>query len=127
MASSSFSSRSRQALLTERAAEMRASPTGTEARLFEALRAGKLGVSFRRQVPVLGRFIADFFTPALRLVVEVDGVYHTGRASADLRRDRALERAGYHVVRLDAELVRRDLEAAVKLVAAEVAALRAAI
>ena len=127
MASSSFSSRSPQSVLAARAAEMRASPTGTEARLFEALRAGKLGVSFRRQVPVLGRFIADFFTPALRLVVEVDGVYHTGRASADLRRDRALERAGYHVVRLDAELVRRDLEAAVELVAAEVAALRAAI
>ena len=127
MSGSSFSSRSRLSLLAERWAEMRLAPTGTEARLFEALRAGKLGVSFRRQVPVLGRFIADFFAPALRLVVEVDGVYHARRASADLRRDRALERAGYHVVRLDAELVRRDLEAAVELVAAEVAALRAAI
>ena len=127
MASSSFSSRSRQALLTERAAEMRASPTGTEARLFEALRAGKLGVSFRRQVPVLGRFIADFYAPAPRLVVEVDGVCHARRVSVDVRRDRALERAGYHVVRLDAELVRRDLDAAVAIVAAEVAAFRAAI
>jgi very-short-patch-repair endonuclease len=75
MSGSSFSSRSRLSLLAERWAEMRLAPTGTEARRFEALRAGKLGVSFRRQVPVLGRFIADFFAPAPRLVVEVDGAF----------------------------------------------------
>jgi very-short-patch-repair endonuclease len=76
---------------------------------------------------VLGRFIADFYAPAPRLVVEVDGVCHARRVSVDVRRDRALERAGYHVVRLDAELVRRDLDAAVAIVAAEVSAFRAAL
>jgi very-short-patch-repair endonuclease len=97
------------------------SVTTSEARLFEALRAGKLGVSFRRQVPVLGRFIADFLAPEVRLVVEVDGVYHARRVSADARRDRALARAGYRVLRLDAEFVMVDLDAAVALVVAAVA------
>jgi very-short-patch-repair endonuclease len=117
-------SRSRQSVLTARAAAMRHEPTSSEARLFEALRGGRLGVSFRRQVPVLGRFIVDLLAPEVRLVVEVDGLYHTRRDAADARRDRALLRAGYTVLRLDAELVMLDIETAVARVAAEVARLR---
>jgi very-short-patch-repair endonuclease len=105
---------------------MRAAPTASEARLFEAVRGGRLGVAFRRQVPLLARFIADLVAAELKLVVEVDGGYHAGRAEADARRDRALERAGYTVLRLDAEVVMGNLEAAVALVAAEVARLRGA-
>jgi very-short-patch-repair endonuclease len=73
---------------------MRHEPTPSEARLFEAVRGGKLCVSFRRQVPVLGRSIVDLLVPELRLVVEVDGPYHEGRRDADMQRDRALARAG---------------------------------
>jgi very-short-patch-repair endonuclease len=111
-------------LLTERAVSMRHAPTSSEARLFDALRGGKLGISFRRQVPVLGRFIVDLLAPEVRLVVEVDGLYHTRRTPADARRDRALRRAGYSVLRLDAQLLMLDLDAAVARVAAEVARLR---
>jgi hypothetical protein len=49
----------RSRALSERAAGMRHSPTPSEARLFEAVRGGRLGVSFRRQVPVLGKYIVD--------------------------------------------------------------------
>ena len=90
---------------------MRQAPTDSEARLWRALRSSQLGVAFRRQVPLLG-FIADFYAPKARLIVEVDGGYHARRVSADARRDRKLERAGYRVVRLQAELVMRDLPAA---------------
>jgi very-short-patch-repair endonuclease len=69
-------------------------------------------VAFRRQV-VIGRFIVDFAAPAVRLVVEVDGGYHAGRVRADARRDRELQRLGWRAVRLAAELVERDIEAAV--------------
>ncbi len=117
-------SRSRALLLAGRAASMRRAPTSSEARLFEALRAGQLGVSFRRQVPLLGRFIADLLAPEVRLVVEVDGLYHTRTTTADARRDRALSRAGYTVLRLDAVLMMSDLDASVAQVAAEVARLR---
>ena len=118
------SSTQKQSVLSERAAQMRHAPTASEARLFEAIRGGRLGVTFRRQVPVLGRFIGDLLASEVKLIVEIDGGYHAERAAADARRDRALVEAGYRVVHLDAELVMRDVEAAVARVAAEIEELR---
>ena len=111
-------------VLEQRAREMRHAPTSSEARLFEAVRGGRLGVSFRRQVPLAGRFIADLYASEVRLVVEVDGGYHAGRAEADARRDRALSRLGCRVLRLDADLVMNDLPAAVERVRLEIERLR---
>ena len=115
----------RERVLAERATQMRRAPTSSEARLFEALRAAQLGVAFRRQVPLLGRFIVDLLAPELRLVVEVDGGYHVRRRTADERRDRALARAGFHVLRVEAELVMRDLNAAIAQVRAGIERLHA--
>lgn len=106
---------SRSTLLAARAAQMRAVPTASERVLWSALCRRQLGVQFRRQVVVRG-FIADFAAPARRLVVEVDGGWHRGLERLDARRDRALARAGWRVLRLDAGLVLRDLPAAVALV-----------
>jgi hypothetical protein len=57
--------------------------------LWQQLRAGQLGVWFRRQVPLLGSCIVDFYAPAWKVVVEVDGGYHAepARRRADERRD----------------------------------------
>lgn len=90
----------RKQILAERAAEMRANPTASEALVFAALKQAGLGLSFRRQVVLLGRYIADIYVPELRLVIEVDGGYHEARRKADARRDRALERAGYRILRV---------------------------
>jgi very-short-patch-repair endonuclease len=60
--------------------------TPSEARLWSALSARKLGVQFRRQVPLAGRYIVDFCAPSVRLVVEVDGAGHALRRRADARR-----------------------------------------
>jgi len=108
----------RSAVLDERARGMRASLTPSEALLWVRLRGRRLGPVFRRQVPLLGRFIADFLAPVERLVIEVDGGHHAERARADARRDAALARAGYRVLRLDAAFVVGDLEAAVSRVRA---------
>ena len=116
----------RELVLDTRARQMRHQPTDSEARLFEALRAGRLWVRFRRQVPVAGRFIADLLATEVRLVVEVDGGYHTRRRAADERRDRVLVRTGYHVLRLEADFVMRDLLAAVGQVRAAIEELRRA-
>jgi len=97
--------RKRQALLAERAHAMRHAPTASEAALWRLLSGRKLGVAFRRQVPLAGRCVADFFAPSARLVVEVDGASHLGRAASDARRDHALARLGYRVLRLEAGLV----------------------
>jgi very-short-patch-repair endonuclease len=45
--------------------------------------------------------------------VEVDGAYHSQRVVADARRTRVLERLGYRVLRLEAEVVSRQLPFAV--------------
>ena len=62
--------------------------------------------------------VAAMFT---RRSVEVDGSGHSLRRTADARRDRVLQRLGYRVLRIDAELVRCNLAEAVALI---VAALR---
>lgn len=102
----------RKLLLAERARQNRFAPTAEEALLWRALKAGQLGVAFKRQVPLVGRYIADFFAPRVGLIVEVDGPYHARRRRADARRDRVLRRAGYRVLRLEAQLVRRELTVA---------------
>jgi very-short-patch-repair endonuclease len=52
--------------------------------------------------------VADFFARETLLVVEVDGAQHSRRRHADARRDEKLWRAGYRVLHLPAELVRRE-------------------
>jgi very-short-patch-repair endonuclease len=84
------------------------------------LRGGRLGVAFRRQVPLLGRYIADLFAAEVGLVVEIDGGYHAARGRADAKRDRALGRAGYRVVRVSAESVMREIDVAVERVRAAI-------
>ena len=111
-------SAARCALLDERARGMRASLTPSEALLRARIRGRRFGVVFRRQVPLLGRFIADFLAPAERLVIEVDGGHHVERGRADARRDALLARAGYRVLRSEAALVMRDIEATVSRVRA---------
>lgn len=106
----------RQAQLEQYAWRNRQAPTDTETALWAELRGRRLGVQFRRQVPLCGRYVADFFAPAARLVVEVDRGYHALRPSADARRDRDLGREGFRVLRISAALVSRDLRAAVGLV-----------
>jgi very-short-patch-repair endonuclease len=77
----------------------------------------RLGVWFRRQVPI-SRFIVDLLAPSRWLVVEVDGSHPGGRATLDALRDRQLGRLGYRAGRLQAELVRRDAQAALEVILA---------
>ena len=102
----------RAQLLAARARAMRFSPTESEALLFSAIRGRRLGVSFRRQVPI-GQHVVDFLAPSVRLVIEVDGDSHLDRQRADAARDRRLRQAGYTVLRLEAELIMRALPVAV--------------
>jgi very-short-patch-repair endonuclease len=63
-------------ILRDRSRAMRSEMSAAELKLWSHLRGDKLaGLRFRRQHPI-GIFIADFFYPALDLVVEVDGDSH---------------------------------------------------
>jgi very-short-patch-repair endonuclease len=99
---------------------MRLYPQGPEATLWRELRGGRLGVSFRRQIVLGHRYIADFFAPSLGLVVEVDGAGHARHRAADARRDRELGRLGYRVLRIPAAVVMQNVGEAVALVGAAV-------
>ncbi len=61
--------RSSSAIVQQHARQMRFALTPSEAALWAQLSGRKLGVQFRRQVVVGGRFIADFLAPSARLIV----------------------------------------------------------
>ena len=67
-------------------------------------------------VAIANRYVADFLAPSVKVVVEVDGGCHRQRVAADARRTRVLERLGYRVLRVDAEVVLRQLPVAVEAV-----------
>lgn len=88
--------------------------------MWQQLRGRKLGARFRRQA-VLGGCIVDFYAPCEKLVVEVDGAVHASDEARvrDARRQTWLESAfGVRFVRVSAELVERDVLAAVACVRA---------
>jgi very-short-patch-repair endonuclease len=75
--------------------------TPAEHALWRRVRATQLGVKIRRQHP-LGRYVADFYCPAARLIIEVDGDVHTEpeKARRDAERAAWLRARGYRILRL---------------------------
>ena len=97
--------------LLERARAMRQEPAPAEEKLWWCLRNRSLcGYKFRRQQP-LAPHIADFFCPAAKLVVELDGESHGERYEYDERRTTRLTRDGLHVIRFENDDVFRFLDA----------------
>ncbi|HUP46474.1 MAG TPA: endonuclease domain-containing protein [Thermoanaerobaculia bacterium] len=66
-----------------------------------------LDTKFRRQFPI-GPFVLDFYSPELRLAIEVDGAIHDRKALADRQRERFLIENHIAIVRLRNELVIRE-------------------
>jgi very-short-patch-repair endonuclease len=67
---------------------------------------------FRNQHPI-GPYILDFFCPAARLAIEIDGATHSEDAQIahDARRDTWLRDQGIEVYRISASSVFADLDA----------------
>ncbi len=76
------------------------------------MRAGRLGVKFKRQVPI-GPFTPDFVCHSKRMIVEVDGDSHVDSGS-DRRRDRWSIERGWFVLRFSGDDVRDDLDRVVE-------------
>jgi len=89
---------------------LRSSMTGVELLLWSRIRARRLGGHrFRRQVP-LGPYIADYACLQVRLLVEVDGPSHEERFQYDEGRTEWLEKAGFRVLRFQANDVLARLD-----------------
>jgi very-short-patch-repair endonuclease len=110
--------------LQQAARELRKAQTSAEEVLWQALRDRQLqGIKFRRQYSVK-RFIFDFYCPAARLVIELDGSIHDeqGQQERDTARTEALEAHRYRVIRFRNEEVFNDLQAVLDRIADEVEA-----
>ncbi len=91
------------------ARRLRRNMTPAEQKLWDALKGKQLdGLKFRPQHPV-GPFILDFWCPARKLVVELDGGSHEGREAEDKARTQRLRDYGYRVIRFRNEEVLTDL------------------
>jgi very-short-patch-repair endonuclease len=96
----------------ERRRELRHKLTSAEAVLWLSLKDGKLeGRKFRRQHSI-GPFIADFFCPECRVIVELDGAGHMSEEGAerDFKRTEFLKRFGVRVIRFENRAVFKNLE-----------------
>ena len=85
-----------------------------EGLLWQVLRSRPEGLKFRRQHP-FGRCIVDFYCPAAKLAIEIDGISHDmgDRPDRDRRRDTWLRGKGLRVLRFAASDVIKDLESVV--------------
>jgi very-short-patch-repair endonuclease len=88
-----------------------------EVLLWQALKPAD--VKLRKQHPC-GPFVVDFYCPAARLVIEVEGIVHDmgDRPGRDEARFAWFERQGYAVLRIPASDVLKDVEGTAEAIVA---------
>jgi very-short-patch-repair endonuclease len=102
-----------------RARRMRGDLSRAELRLWLRLRGRALeGLKFRNQHPI-GHYILDFYCPAARLAVEVDGRSHDipEQVTHDYWRDAWLVKQGIQVLRVRDDEVFADVERVLAVIA----------
>ena len=104
------------------ARKLRRTMSPPEVLLWSQVRSAKLGFKVRRQHPI-GPYVADFFVPHAKLVIEIDGTAHDSgeRPQWDAIRDRYLAEQGFAILRLTGHDVKRNLDGVLKLIIARVA------
>jgi very-short-patch-repair endonuclease len=99
-------------ILTGNARRLRREQTDEEKELWRALRAGRFaGFKFRRQSPQGGYFL-DFYCPAAKLSIELDGFQHglPGQHQRDQEREQFLASKGIEELRFWNRQWRRNRE-----------------
>jgi len=103
------------------AKKLRANTTPHERLLWRALKELPIeGTHFRRQAPI-GPYVVDFFCPAKRLIIELDGGHHNEDETAERDRKRQLwlEQEGYRVIRFWNSEITSNLTAVLELIYVE--------
>lgn len=91
--------------------DLRINQTPTEHLLWQKIRGRQLlGLKFRRQHPI-GSYVADFFCPPKKLVIEVDGDVHYFELqhAKDVTRTHYIESQGYTVIRFTNNDIRNNM------------------
>jgi len=86
--------------------------------LWQQLKTRPNGLKFRKQHPI-EPYIADFYCPEKRLVIEVDGIAHDmgQNPERDLRKDTFLAERNLEVPRIAAKDILKDVTAAAQSIA----------
>ncbi|HEY9167181.1 MAG TPA: DUF559 domain-containing protein [Candidatus Kryptonia bacterium] len=90
----------------------RKAPTDAERKLWLQLRGNRLGLHFRRQVPI-GSYIVDFVCWKIRLAIEVDGSEHVTDPETierDARKEEELRANGLTTLRFNNLDVLRNVD-----------------
>lgn len=92
--------------------KLRRNLTPPEAKLWLLLQGSPFDIRFRRQYAV-GPYVADFYCPAAKLIIEIDGLVHdfAGPASRDEKRDEHIRNLGLQIIRIPAADVMKDATA----------------
>ena len=89
---------------------LRKNSTKAEDILWQRVRRRQIeNFKFRRQSPIAS-YIVDFYCPAAKLVIEVDGSIHEHFQEADSIRDRVLSDRGLTVLRFTNDEIINDIE-----------------
>ncbi len=104
--------------LKEHSRTLRTNMTDAEQVLWHRIRRKQIqGVQFYRQKPLL-TFIVDFYCPAAKLVIELDGSQHfeAEHQAKDQDRDAALAGLGLRVLRFDNRQVLLETDAVLAVI-----------
>lgn len=98
-------------LLFENAKQLRKNMIDAEKVLWMHLKTGINGYKFRRQHP-MGLYIADFYCPRAKLIIEIDGSVHNVEEvkAADENREKELQNWGYTVLRFTNRKIIEQIE-----------------
>jgi very-short-patch-repair endonuclease len=105
--------------LVQKARALRRAQTREEESLWHLVRRRSLGFKFRRQHP-FDWFVLDFYCPAARLAIELDGKHHD--EERDSLRDEQLAAKGIMVLRLENHVVREQPDQVIEAIRALAAA-----
>ncbi len=92
--------------------ELRNNLTPQEAILWNRLKNNYLGFKFRRQHSIKN-FIADFYCPEKKLVIEIDGSQHLDNQEYDTERTNHFECLGIKVIRFWNDEINNNIEGVV--------------
>ena len=104
-------------ILKKYARNNRKNQTEAEDALWGAIRGKALGVLFNRQY-IIGEYITDFTCLEAKLVIEIDGGYHSEpiQQESDALRQQWLEKQGFRVLRFKNEEVLFNTEKVINLI-----------
>ena len=98
-------------MLKEFAKKNKQFQTDAESLIWEHIRNSLLGVKFNRQY-IIGDYIVDFVCLEKKLILEIDGGYHSEyeQIQKDEHRTERLKAMGFNVIRYTNEVLFADIE-----------------